>query len=71
MTIHDFILATAPNVDVRVHVIDSETIAGRTGARNTAKFVNMLTEKGYINAHVTMYYPLYTAREVYVECLLC
>lgn len=71
MTIHDLILVTAPNTEMRVHILGAETIAGKTGARNTAKFVETLTRKGYINSYVTMYYPLYHAHEVYVECLQC
>ena len=68
MTIRSLITALCPGTYVRIRVVGVTDVVGKTGKLLTQKLMAELEREKSADAHVTAVYPLWHAREVYVEC---
>ena len=71
MSIGELITVIAPNTDVRIRIVDYGTITGTTGIRKTQKLLDELNRAKVSDYYVNAIYPLYRARELYIETIPC
>lgn len=72
MKITDVISVLPNTINVRIHFIHSEqntTRVFRTGRTTTPAFLSELKESGLDDAIVLSMFPLWYAKEVYIEAL--
>lgn len=69
MTITELISATNNCVPVRIRVLDGPDIVGKTGVYLTDELLKNLRKKHCQNATVVAVVPLWSARELYIECV--
>lgn len=68
MTIHNLILALCDGIYVRIRILGVTDVAGKTGKFLTQKLIEELERKKSADAYVTAVYPLWHAREIYIQC---
>lgn len=69
MELSRFLRLLPPKINIRVRVQGIQKIfVGTTGPRKTLEFLNNVYSEGKQYPEVYAIYPLYSAKELYIEC---
>jgi hypothetical protein len=69
MKVTDVISVLPNTINVRIRFANGEVRAFRTGRTTTPAFLSALEESGLDDAIVISMFPLWNAKEVYIEAL--